>query len=321
MNETISYAPVIIPTLCRYNHLKNLIESLGNCTCAKSTDVYISLDYPLKESHKEGYYSIRKYIHTDEVKSKFKNLFIIEQTKNIGASANINFLVNLVKNKYDKWIFTEDDNVFSPNFLDFINKGLELYKNDSTVLAINGYRQLPKLKTNGNTFIRQNVGFSAWGYGIWKDKYELLLNDIENNYFESIIHDYKIIKKIKRNGWNRLNALINIVHVKDKTITDWFFNIYMAAKDMDVIMPTISTVRNCGWDNSGINCSASNKQLAEAHMTQPIDDNAIFEYIGDPKYEYETNRKIFVKEGYSHMSGSRFAWNLLKMAIKTTIFK
>ena len=49
------YAPVVIPTLCRYEHLKNCLESLARCTYSHETDVYLCLDFPAKESHKRGY--------------------------------------------------------------------------------------------------------------------------------------------------------------------------------------------------------------------------------------------------------------------------
>ena len=71
---------------------------------------------------------------------------------------------------YDRWIFSEDDNVFSPNFLVYINKGLEKFKNDKSVFAFNGYRHFYNVKFKENTFFRQNIDFSAWGYGIWKDR-------------------------------------------------------------------------------------------------------------------------------------------------------
>ena len=35
-----NFAPVLIPTLCRYDHLKRCIESLSACTHAEKTDLY-----------------------------------------------------------------------------------------------------------------------------------------------------------------------------------------------------------------------------------------------------------------------------------------
>ena len=52
-NEQYIYAPVVIPTLCRYEHLKRCIDSLSNCTGADRTELYIGLDFPAEESHWE----------------------------------------------------------------------------------------------------------------------------------------------------------------------------------------------------------------------------------------------------------------------------
>lgn len=49
------YTPIMIPTLCRYEHFRRCLESLQRRTHANETDVYVGLDYPAKESHWDGY--------------------------------------------------------------------------------------------------------------------------------------------------------------------------------------------------------------------------------------------------------------------------
>ena len=62
---TISkYAPVIIPTLCRYKHLISLLQSLSNCRLADKTEVYVGLDYPSKPSHEIGHKKILDYLES-----------------------------------------------------------------------------------------------------------------------------------------------------------------------------------------------------------------------------------------------------------------
>lgn len=45
------YAPVCIPTLNRYEHLKELIESLQRNPWAQYTDLFIGLDFPPGEKY------------------------------------------------------------------------------------------------------------------------------------------------------------------------------------------------------------------------------------------------------------------------------
>ena len=63
--DAMKYAPVIIPTLCRYEHFVRCVESLKKNTWAKYTDIYIGLDYPKKDSHREGYLKIKEYLQGD----------------------------------------------------------------------------------------------------------------------------------------------------------------------------------------------------------------------------------------------------------------
>lgn len=316
------YAPIIIPTLCRYEHLKTLLSSLAKCSGAKYTDVYIGLDYPLNDSHRDGYEKIKILLNNGTYDRAFRSLNIFERERNYGAERNINSLIDFIKQKYDRWIFSEDDNIFSPNFLDYMNKGLKIYENDPTVLAINGYRQLPELLVNGNTIIRQNNGFSAWGFGIWRDKYNNMIEDINNGYFQSIMFNLPMLCRIKKNGWSRLRTFFELCFSKKQLpFADYVANVYMAAKNLDVIMPVVSTVRNCGWDGTGQNCRVKDKNLIKAHMEQVIDDKSFFDFKGDPSYAYKENKRIFVKQGYSKISVFTFIKSLMVILLKQIIRK
>lgn len=61
----MKYAPILIPTMCRYNHFFRLIESLKVNTWAKYTDIYIGLDYPPSSKYEEGYKQICEYLDGD----------------------------------------------------------------------------------------------------------------------------------------------------------------------------------------------------------------------------------------------------------------
>src|SRR5574344_1403880 len=180
----MKYSPVAIPTLCRYEHLIKCIESLSKCTGADQTDVFVALDYPAIEAHWEGYNKINAYLKNCG-NLGFKKLHIIKRKTNIGIGkgkiSNLKLLVDDIFKTSDRVIISEDDNVFSPNFLEYVDKGLDLFENDKTVLSINGYSHSYPFKFNGNNHFRHNTDFSAWGYGIWKDRYETYIDDIVQN--------------------------------------------------------------------------------------------------------------------------------------------
>ena len=129
----MTYYPVYIPTLNRYTHFKRCVESLARNTHADKTELVIGLDYPPEEKYVEGYLKIKGYIPTI---NGFGKLTVFERGENYGASANSLALLEYVFTHYDAAIATEDDNEFSPCFLDFMNKALKAYKDDEKVVSI-----------------------------------------------------------------------------------------------------------------------------------------------------------------------------------------
>ncbi len=262
--EEKKYAPIAIATLCRYEHFRRCIESLLKCTGAEFTELYIALDYPLKDSHWDGYKKISTYVNTI---CGFKQIHIIHREKNFGALKNIKELCSLISSKYDRYIFTEDDNEFSPNFLEYINAGLEKYKDDERILAICGYNFPFKNSSmqdyDFNAFPMRS--FNSWGYGIWVDKLEEAKKFVDNSKVEGYLHDWQLILKLfKKNMYVEVHRMLQ--RYKIGACGDLLMRSYIALNDMYCIFPTVSKVRNHGFDGSGINCC-----INEVYSQQQID--------------------------------------------------
>lgn len=62
--------------------------------------------------------------------------------------------------------------MFSPIFLEFMDKALEKYEADESVIGVNGYSYpLPyKANVKGANIFKQKFTFSMWGAGFWKAK-------------------------------------------------------------------------------------------------------------------------------------------------------
>lgn len=312
------YAPIVIPTLCRYEHFRNCLESLSKCTGAEKTDVFVGLDYPAKESHWNGYNKINDYLL--DCKLNFKSLVVVKRDRNygFGPNGNLKSLQRDVLINYDRVIITEDDNVFSPNFLEYINKGLDLFQDDKSVFAINGYRHDYPIKSENNTFFRQNVDFSAWGYGVWRDRW----NDLPKQDFFRNNFSLKSFFSIKQKaGANRAFDYAEYFFKPYFTWQDSPLSIYVFLNKMDIIMPSKkSLVRNMGWDASGEHCIA-NKDLCDKHLKQEMSENNDFEFIGTGYEYYEENRKIFKDCSYARISELTFWKRFLKFIVKYLIFK
>lgn len=313
----MKYAPVIIPTLDRYKHLKKCLESLENCCGADKTDVYIALDYPPSEKYIEGWKKNDAYLHIKEKNNKFRTLTVYRRETNyfFSGKGNARTAINDLPKNVDRYIFSEDDNVFSPNFLEFINKGLEKFERNPNVLAVCGYNFPYPVKVLDNNYYFQNVDFSAWGYGIWKKRSEAC-DIVDQSYLKKKLKVFSNIRKLRKNGLSRLLYAIQCAFSSAEIPnSDNTLSIYMALEDMYVVMPTKTKVRNEGWDGSGIHCDYG-QDIATMHNMREIDSDKNFDYKGEGMNFYNENKAIYVNNSFARCSYLQFFKSALYCLLK-----
>lgn len=269
----INYAPVIIPTLCRYEHFKQCIESLSRCTGAKHTEVYIGLDYPAKDAHWDGYNKITDYLGSCGDLG-FKKLVVIRRERNYGVGRGGNYakLRDYIYEKHDRIVVSEDDNVFSPNFLEYINEGLTKYKDDSNCTAVCGYnyKGVQSKRYNKNCYFSRE--YSAWGVGFWRDKHRAIIDGYVNREFaSSIMSSWEKIWEIYKNEPRLLNTIILNLDC-GRVFGDTMIVAYQYLNNKYSLFPTVSKIRNMGFDGSG----TSIFEVDKSFMHQQIDSSRIF---------------------------------------------
>lgn len=292
------YTPVFIPTLNRFEHLKQCVDSLNLNHNADKTEVFISVDYPPSEKYFEGYTRICKYL--DETKFVFKKLHVFKQTKNLGVGrgSNYGFLITYARKHYDRFIISEDDNVFALGYLDFMNEALEKFKDDNTVFSVCGYRFFYNLKFDNNNFFRQHSDCNAWGQGYWKEKFEkAMVCDV--CYLKKIVYNPFKVLKIWRVSNKQLSHLSCFSQKSKFKKGDNFYTLYMIDQGMTQIMPAKSLVRNVGWDGSGLHCIGFDQSVVRKFQTQEIDDSSTFEGLKGTGWEYfSENEKVIREEDF-----------------------
>ena len=294
-------APLFIPSLCRYEHFIRAIESLKVNTWAKYTDIYIALDYPANENHFPGYNRICEYLENGDF-SCFHQFNVIKRPENWGTYRNCNAIRSEIMEKYDRWIYAEDDIEFSPNFLEFMNSCLDRYKNDPTVLAVNGYSYDIGWKVSENaTVLKQKGTVSGWGIGFWKDKIIEAQKDLRNDFlrkqFSNAVKNNVLRKMISGRRCDYIRFALS--GNKDNLFqnpSDISLGIYINLKDMYVITPVISKTRNHGFDGSGLFCERINhytnkNSLEYNYDTQVIDMDFSVNIIEDTGNYYDLNIK------------------------------
>lgn len=277
MKSQINCVPVVIPTCNRIIHLKRCIESLRKCSLANQTDIIISVDYPPNEKYVEGYNEICNWLKSGI--NGFKSVKIIYQEKNIGAYQNYLFLSDYAANKYDGFIFTEDDNEVSPCFLEFVNKCLQLSIYDDRVVSVSGFCALSNYHSikNNISYVKKN---SCWGVGYASSKWVKIREIINDEYIKKIIKSRKLSKRLINTSKMRFVQLVyyaldDLKGCSDTgaIVIDIFISIYEAIENKYQIQPHISMIRNWGNDGSGVN----SPNLDEDALNFIIDEGVDFE--------------------------------------------
>lgn len=268
----MKYAPVLITTLCRYEHFKNCVESLSKCKHADKTELVIGLDYPANETHWEGYNQICNYVDTI---GGFAKVTIFRRDKNYGPTKNSGSIRKYAYSKYDAVIVSEDDNVFAPCFLDYMNQALCKYEKDPTIQTIGAYlapyyKNLPL----GGTFL--TIDSCAWGMGIWRDKDPL--PKVNNDFFENGLNEKKSFIKFYKTYPAGAMMLLTM-GIRKVWWGDCQRSYLNFANGSYQLRPTESLVKNCGFDGSGVTCS-SKDEYDIAHLNLTTQDE--YSLVGTP---------------------------------------
>lgn len=311
-------APIIIPTLNRKKHLKRCIDSLAKNDLAIESILIISVDYPPSEKYMKGYYEVKDYLlKTKDFFDFFKEVRIIFQKTNLGPEKNFEFLRNYVKKISETYIFTEDDNEFSKNFLKYINKGLDLFKDNENVVSICGYKDADFIYENSCNVIASKL-HPAYGVGFWTKKNEKLEKDIT----EVLLSKYFVSKKSLRYLRKKNRMLYNIYITRvllgfDKTywngnrlnFIDSVLSIYMHFTDYFCIVPVVSKSRTWGNDGSGVNMSKTDLNPDEE---QKLDT--------DSNFDYKTSEIYFNAANYQIGNAYMEKCNSIKFNLKADIY-
>lgn len=253
-----TYAPIALFTYNRADKTQRVVESLLKNAEAKFSDLFIFSDGPKTPEKKAGVEENRKYIHTI---SGFKSISIVEREKNWGLANSLIAGITEVINKYGKVIVVEDDLILSPYFLQFMNEGLEKYKDDDRIGTITGF--VPPIKeTLPETFFLKY--FQCWGWATWKRAWDLLETDAR-----PLLKGLRF-KKTKFDVGGGVGNYGNLYCQKVGLVDSWYLRYYASLflKDKLSLYPGRSVAANDGLDGTGTHCGADLKRSFNAHNTQ-----------------------------------------------------
>lgn len=276
----MDFAPIVLFTYNRPDHVKQTIEALQKNEFASDSDLIIYSDGAKDKTDELAINETRKYLHTVE---GFKSVQIIEREKNWGLAESLIDGITSVVDKYGKVIVMEDDLLTSPYYLRFMNQALEKYSDDDQIASIHGYVN-PVKEELPETFFLSYA--SSWGWATWQRAWRIferdgskLLNELQDKNLERRL-DFD-------NSYYFVKMLRNQIKGKNSSwAIRWYTSIVL--KNKLCLYPGKSLVRQIGCDGSGTH--SSNDDWFDVELsTSPIN------LIDIPIEESAVARKIYQK--------------------------
>jgi len=267
--------PVYIPTLNRYEHFKNCVESLAKCTHADKTELVVGLDYPPSEKYVDGWKKVKAYLPTLHTLG-FGKVTIFEHDHNLGPYENATFLWNYCADHYDACIVSEDDNVFSPAFLDFVDRALEKHAHDDRIASVCGFTHAQsEIHGLPGSFLTEDC--CAWGMGMWISKHRRAFAQyLQTSWQKELLHRPGFVFRFVLTYPIGFVMFFGMVK-SGKRYGDICRTAYNFANHTYQLRPAKSLVRNCGNDGSGANCG-----IIESIAKQEISTDTTFDFGDKP---------------------------------------
>jgi hypothetical protein len=243
-------APIALFAYNRPDHTRLTVESLQNNELAGASDLFIFSDAPKKSDIAEDVRLVREYLRKID---GFKSVKLVERDKNLGLANSIIDGVTKLCNDFGKVIVLEDDLIVAPNFLNYMNDALELYKDKNQIMQIAGFMFPANIKSDQDAFFLPFT--TSWGWATWQRAWQ---------YFDPSAKDYNLLKKDQKlrnkfdleGSYFYFNMLESQMCGKiDSWAIRWYLSVFM--KRGLTVYPKKTLVTNIGFDGSGTHCSAS----------------------------------------------------------------
>jgi len=205
----------------RPDHLRKCLEAVSR---NELIDTYIFLDGGYT---RETYNAADNFFYLVSVEKQVLGLHACSE--HLGCAKNIYRGIDMILTNYDSIIVVEDDIIVADNFIEYMLKGLGVYKDKQDVGSLTGYTLIK------NKEIYASKRGCAWGWATWKDRWESFNRNIEplDNWGDDILPILDRALKGTVDTW------------------DAQFSLYHLVNNLKCIHPPESLVKNIGTDGSG----------------------------------------------------------------------
>ncbi|GHB56817.1 glycosyl transferase [Persicitalea jodogahamensis] len=240
-------APIIVFCYNRPQHLRQTLDALRRNPLAAKSDLIVFSDGSKGASDADLVREVRELLAET---MGFRSLTTVASPQNKGLAKSVIEGVSQILDTHETVIVLEDDMICTPDFLDYMNAALEVYRNRPDIFSVTGYTPpiaLPPDYT-GDAYLAPRA--SSWGWGTWRDRWQKA--DWQVGVFAKIKNDPDWKEKLNVGGDDLWPMLIK---QQRGVIDSWAIRWTLAQMQHSAygLYPVKSKIMNIGTDGSGTN--------------------------------------------------------------------
>ena len=280
MNTDSTLAPIALFAFKRPTHLRQTLESLSRNPEFNQSELHIYCDGARRIDEEEAVSQTREVARSWPHAHKTLH----EAESNLGLAHSIILGVTILCEQRGHVIVVEDDLTVSPGFLSFLNRALDIYKNESKVMQISAFMFNINLDENiQDSFFLPFT--TSWGWATWNRSWQK---------FDPDMAGYNVIKNNRKFrfdfdlfGAYPYFAMLEKQRVGkiDSWAVRWYLSVFLSGGL--ILYPRRSLVINEGFDGSGTHCADEQRSSVTPLYLDSLDvksknveiDRAAFEKI------------------------------------------
>jgi hypothetical protein len=262
---TLQWAPIALFIFRRPEHTRRTILSLQDCEGFADSQVYVFADGPRQPGDVAAVHAAR----FEARRLLGEKAVFVERAENLGVDESIIAGATQLCDQYGKVVVIEDDLVFSPNFLKFLNLGLHRYEHEPRVMQVCGYMfDVPQFQQRNEAIFLPMT--SSLGWATWKRAWDHF--DPEATGWRARLDNVAEAKRFDLDGQFRYARMLSH-HMRSTTPAwdiRWYYTVF--SRDGLAMFPPRTLVLHTGFDGTGTH----DRFAMPVHQAQ-LDMRATFE--------------------------------------------
>ncbi len=238
------WAPIGLFIYKRPEHARRTIQSLQACDGVDLSPIYVFADGPKPAADAQAVQATRAIAH----ELLGSRATFIEQPANRGLANSIIAGTTELCDRHGTAIVVEDDLVLAPSFLQFLNAGLQRFRDEPRVMQVSGHMfDVPALTHQREALFLPMT--TSWGWATWKRAWDLF--DPAATGWRERLADKAEARRFNLDGrYDYLRMLKRQMRGEiDSWAIRWYYSVFV--HDGLALFPPRTLVSNEGLDGSG----------------------------------------------------------------------